>query len=688
MLNVKTKKIFAGRFTSASFFGRVFGIILVAALLLGMIPGIGVFDAITAKADTSSFSLKCADIFGNPIAGMQFTAFWSGGYKLTGATATSDLFASNEFGIVTFPESLATPFSGTIQIELSPAWVTANSTMLENTVFGMSPLGGVPNPDRNDGYTTVSPNIRWEIKGVGGVPALYWGWGDSQWTLFYDEFDLFEVPDYKKDWSKEEPLELTKSVFKVAGTPVTVASPNVKVGDIIEYKFTIQNPNRYKKNFKLIDYLPDGLSFDPSINPGWTEETTGTLVYNGTVYPNSGRNNKTGDTVNNSTASAVVYLRLCLDTVDLESIRNRAKIEWERKKANEHNIEILEPGTTAEEAADIITAEYDVALCKWVAEITREGKSIAKYSEGNSTVAFVHVGDKVVFGITLYNQTNSATWVTRLVDFVPSGYTFVDADNTDWTESGGEITYAKPIFLSGTGSETVYITLNVADSADYVNWAEVKELKNNKVDAGDNVPNIVVCDKDSDNPAVTSMSDSAYETDNKTDDNWKGGVDKDKDDLDFAEVQIGDPPSENPPSGITPYPENPPPSDPPPSEEPPPPELPPEDSPPDDSTPTSPPTHVPGGTDQNTQPTPTTPGNTMVLDGDSWMEYDENGVPLGIWTWDEELEEWIFQDDIPLGYLPPTGDAGAPVYLIFLMGASLLGIGLTLKFGRRKRGGR
>ena len=95
--------------------------------------------------------------------------------------------------------------------------------------------------------------------------------------------------------------------------------------------------------------------------------------------------------------------------------------------------------------------------------------------------------------------------------------------------------------------------------------------------------------------------------------------------------------------------------------------------------------YVPGGNNPDVPPLPTAPGNTLISDGEGWLELDENGVPRGRWEWDDEEGKWIFEEDIPLGSLPQTGDSDIPVYIFLFMGASLIGIGLTLRFGQRKR---
>ena len=95
--------------------------------------------------------------------------------------------------------------------------------------------------------------------------------------------------------------------------------------------------------------------------------------------------------------------------------------------------------------------------------------------------------------------------------------------------------------------------------------------------------------------------------------------------------------------------------------------------------PTEPP-YVPGGTDPVMPPNPSVPGNMLIPDGDGWLELDENGVPLGSWAWDNEEDMWIFDEDIPLGNLPQTGDNGMGITtLLLLLGLSLLGIGVTLR---------
>jgi len=58
---------------------------------------------------------------------------------------------------------------------------------------------------------------------------------------------------------------------------------------------------------------------------------------------------------------------------------------------------------------------------------------------------------------------------------------------------------------------------------------------------------------------------------------------------------------------------------------------------------------------------------------ESYIEYDENGVPLGEWHWDDELGEWVFEPHTRLSDAPQTG-GGLPFAYFLLLGGSLAGM--------------
>ena len=100
----------------------------------------------------------------------------------------------------------------------------------------------------------------------------------------------------------------------------------------------------------------------------------------------------------------------------------------------------------------------------------------------------------------------------------------------------------------------------------------------------------------------------------------------------------------------------------------------------DDVEPT--PTTVP----PDSTPVPTNPTNTLVPDGDDYIEFDEDGTPLGKWTLNED-DEWEFEEFIPLAAFPPTGDTKISTVSYILMVLSFAGIVVVLltRFKKIKR---
>ena len=87
-------------------------------------------------------------------------------------------------------------------------------------------------------------------------------------------------------------------------------------------------------------------------------------------------------------------------------------------------------------------------------------------------------------------------------------------------------------------------------------------------------------------------------------------------------------------------------------------------------------------------PEPQTENNTVVADEDgSWIEYDENGVPLGRWTWDPDLDEWVFEPfPTPLAEfeMPQTGLNGSLILPLAALGLTLIALGIPATPKRRR----
>jgi hypothetical protein len=93
-----------------------------------------------------------------------------------------------------------------------------------------------------------------------------------------------------------------------------------------------------------------------------------------------------------------------------------------------------------------------------------------------------------------------------------------------------------------------------------------------------------------------------------------------------------------------------------------------------------------GEAERPAPPAPENGGSLVRLDDGSYLELDENGVPIGEWHWDEETGRWIFERYPPLAALddrlPQTGRLLWPVPALALLGALLFLLGLA---SERKR---
>lgn len=85
---------------------------------------------------------------------------------------------------------------------------------------------------------------------------------------------------------------------------------------------------------------------------------------------------------------------------------------------------------------------------------------------------------------------------------------------------------------------------------------------------------------------------------------------------------------------------------------------------------------------------PVDPGTAIIYTEDGgFIELDDQGVPLGEWTYDEDSETWIFDEYVPLGGLPQTGIVNLfPINLLLLLfGLSLILVGLLIKMRGSKK---
>jgi len=168
---------------------------------------------------------------------------------------------------------------------------------------------------------------------------------------------------------------------------------------------------------------------------------------------------------------------------------------------------------------EVNTAEtnhsFDIALT------TPSGFDFALKKEivGNK---YAKVGEETTYMITVYNQGGVSASSITITDYVPSGFSFVEASNPDW-EIDGDFLSMKIVekILPGTNiSRTLKLLVNETQFANYDNFAEISEALNLAGDEAldiDSTPDTI---KDNDNGGVPFTS-----TDDEIDDN--GDIDED-----------------------------------------------------------------------------------------------------------------------------------------------------------------
>ena len=290
---------------------------------------------------------------------------------------------------------------------------------------------------------------------------------------------------------------------------------------------------------------------------------------------------------------------------------------------------------------------FDLALTKNVSAVNGAARS------GTPTV---RIGDKVTYTIRVTNQGTIPGFAVEIVDRLPEGLIFDPADNPGWTYDAGTH-YAYTGLLSTTllapgESAEITIVLTVSDT----------------VTPGTRLRNIAEINWHSDG-----------------DGNWIDDIDStpgngnpNEDDEDFAEVIVFkeyDPPDD---------PKDP--EDPEGPKDPEDPEIPEDPKDPEDpENPEDPEITVnpgaPGGRDRERAPNPTFIGNLLEpLDNGGWIEFDEDGTPLGEWRWDEPEEMWVFEEyPPPLAEMPKTDGELISLTFLFLMFCSSLVVVVVVK---------
>ena len=302
---------------------------------------------------------------------------------------------------------------------------------------------------------------------------------------------------------------------------------------------------------------------------------------------------------------------------------------------------------------------FDLSLVKTVTKVN--GEDPARFNSSGTPI--VRRGDKVTFTISVRNEGSLPGFAEEISDYIPSGFDFIESDNPDWdydpdtriaktTALGGDVYLLSPeAGETPAGMESIDIVLTVSGSAPsggtLKNVAEITgfgganhdpiddEIEENNRDDDD-----VVLERDY-YPDDTQEED---EDDDDDDDDDDGRIIENNDDEDEEEDD-----EDNNGGGGNRQP------------------------------------YIPGGREREVPPAPTILGNQLVaLDDGGWIEFDEDGVPLGEWHWDDPLEMWIFEEYLPLdSAMPQTNTIGSAQQWLYGIFVSMLSAAIIMRYTPR-----
>ena len=370
--------------------------------------------------------------------------------------------------------------------------------------------------------------------------------------------------------------------------------------------------------------------------------------------------------------------------------------------------------TVKNTAIPAISPDYDAALQKWVYSVG----SSTPLAYGPKTAPHIEIptvkrGDTVTFAIRVINQCEEILKITEIADYLPAGLIFEGTSQVrsdagfaagTWekvSDSKIIFTPTDPITLEPGEYADLLITLKVSPTAAYSstlrNFAEISGMTNETNEPVEDTDSLPDSDNTNDGTSKDNIiSEKRYEGGTITDPD-----DQDEDDHDYADVKM-----ENEPWVPEPEPESEPttptttptvPATPPtaPTEPPTVPTTPPTAPTEPPTVPTTPPTmpedpptppddRKTGGSDPSG---PVSDGIVEMNEDGEFIEFDEDGVPLGQWIWDEDEELWILDEFPPLGDLnfPETGETGTiALYLIFAAALLLAAVTLIIRQKSKK----
>jgi uncharacterized repeat protein (TIGR01451 family) len=311
----------------------------------------------------------------------------------------------------------------------------------------------------------------------------------------------------------------------------TSNSTTVREGDIVEFVITVRNQgNSTIGSFDLVDYLPLGFSFETSLNPTWNQngsnvtKSVNQILTAGQEYSevlklrvNSAAKNNAAALVNTAEISRMTDANGS-DIMDSDSRPDSDSSNDVGGLVGTPSDNLWNGDGTSDED------DHDQAAVSIV--------DLALVLTTDRTIP-VKNGDLISFKIQVKNQGTQAVNCIELVDYVPIGFEFVQAENNNWT------------YANGIAKSTITQVINPGDCLDFfiklkvisgnpnelINKAEISSIK----DASKNELHDWDSKQDTDN-----TNDAGGVVGTPMDNYFDGNGTDDEDDEDPATVPVFD----------------------------------------------------------------------------------------------------------------------------------------------------
>jgi uncharacterized repeat protein (TIGR01451 family) len=276
-------------------------------------------------------------------------------------------------------------------------------------------------------------------------------------------------------------------IFDLALTKKLVEATTIADGDTVAFEFKVYNQGTEPaREIVVVDYLPDGLEYQASLNPDWKEkEGKAKYKFNEIVlYP--------GEEI-----STIINL-IVVPGLPIEAYIN----------AGEISAALDYDGNPGDDIDSVMDEDpyNDAGGVPSVPNSPNPGEESDNQLDGDGTddeddhdVAWVRIfdlalkktvfgdkdvflpGENVIFEMKVYNQGNEAAKSYVLTDYLPEGLEFVVADNSNWAVSGQDmISYIQNEVLYPNAEQSVFLTLKVREGiepVDIVNYAEISAIE-------------------------------------------------------------------------------------------------------------------------------------------------------------------------------------------------------------------